>query len=83
VNRIGKPVNEGDLKRITSDFNVFVDIFSKGESVGRTYFCVRGREINTIRYYLVQIHDTFSGDPASPARSRIKDPWKKKGDSLK
>jgi RHS repeat-associated protein len=42
VNRIGKPVNEGDLKRITSDFNVFVDIFSKGESVGRTYFCVRG-----------------------------------------
>lgn len=42
VNRSGKPVNEGDLKRIASDFNVFVDIFRKGESVGRTYFCVRG-----------------------------------------
>ncbi len=42
VNINGQSINEGDLKRIASDFNVFVNIYRKGNAVGRTYFCVRG-----------------------------------------
>ncbi|MGD0918664.1 MAG: RHS repeat-associated core domain-containing protein, partial [Thermodesulfobacteriota bacterium] len=49
VNIAGQSINEGDLKHIASDFNVFVDIYlqtkptiGKNNYVGRTYFCVRG-----------------------------------------
>jgi len=42
VNINGKPINEGDLKRITSEYNVYVDIFRKGNSVSRTYFRLSG-----------------------------------------
>jgi hypothetical protein len=42
VNINGKPVNEGDLKRITSEYNLYIDIFRKGSSISRTYFRLSG-----------------------------------------
>ena len=42
VNINGKPINEGDLKRITSEFKVYVSIYRKGQELSRTYFCLQG-----------------------------------------
>jgi RHS repeat-associated protein len=42
VNIAGEPINEGDLKRITSEYKVYVWIKCKGQELSTTYFCLQG-----------------------------------------